>query len=193
MKLIRISAICPCFWPQKSSKFCPSLLIFLSFFNHLAPGRKSPAPVTEIFCGALQSCSRAPPLTCIRFSYSPVRERGKHLNFPKFSVGKTALEGEEIYQVSVQEWCKKQEWILHYLRPSSLAQPEDYFHPRIHIHTLDPRCQLTRHNIMGLGIPAEGKIPQEYPLGSTMSGRSTAVPSSSHMGGFAGMAWPPAE
>lgn len=79
---------------------------------------------------------------------------------------------------------------MHYLRPSSLAQPEDYFHLQHHINTHDPRYLLTRCNFMGLGVPAEGNIPQEYPLGSTMSGRSTAVPSSSHTGGLAGMAEP---
>lgn len=44
---------------------------------------------------------------------------------------------------------------------------------------------------MSLGVPTYGKIPQEYPLGSTMSGRNTAVPSSSHTGGFAGRVFIP--
>lgn len=80
---------------------------------------------------------------------------------------------------------------MHYLRPSSLAQLENYFHSPLHIHTLDPRHLPTRHNFMGLGVPAEGKIPEEYPLGSTMSGKNTAVPSSSHTGGFAGAVFIP--
>lgn len=43
----------------------------------------------------------------------------------------------------------------------------------------------------GPGVPAKGKISQEYPLGSTVSGKNTAVCSGSCMGGFAGMVFLP--
>lgn len=168
----------------------PEVFKILSFTFNFSFISQSPCSRKEVTCSCHRDflwCTSILQQSSTYNLYFPIVlwEREESTLISQFPVGKTALESEEIYEVSVQELCKKQEWILHYLRPSWTAQPEDYSHLRLHIHTRDHRCLLTGHNFTSLGVPTKGKIPQEYPLGSTMSGRSTAVPSISHTGGFA--------